>query len=116
MQSNSTIKENGLVILSGVLIAFGFIGSFTGIASFMTTMLYAIAMVISGYKPAKNTFYGIKSRSLDMNVLMSVAAIGAAVIGEWLEGATVVWLFAFGITYKQDRSNEQGTRFEVLWT
>ena len=69
-------------------------------------MLYAIAMVISGYKPVKSAFYAIKSRSLDMNVLMSAAAIGAALIGEWLEGATVVWLFAIG-NYLQTKSIER---------
>ena len=31
-----------------------------------------------------------------MNVLMSVSAIGAAVLGEWGEGAAVVVLFALG--------------------
>ncbi|WP_394548213.1 heavy metal translocating P-type ATPase [Priestia aryabhattai] len=98
--------KNGPIIFSGILIALGFIGSHTGIASYMTTVLYAIAMIISGYKPAKSAYYGIKSRSLDMNVLMTVAALGAAVIGEWLEGATVVWLFALGVAL-QTRSIEQ---------
>ncbi|MDW7613858.1 heavy metal translocating P-type ATPase [Peribacillus simplex] len=96
IQTNKNKSDNGLIILSGVLIALGFIGSFNGISPIMSTILYAIAMVISGYKPVKSAFYAIKSRSLDMNVLMSVAAIGAALIGEWLEGATVVWLFAIG--------------------
>ena len=98
--------QNGLIVFSGILIALGFIGSHTGIASYMTTVLYAIAMIVSGYKPAKSAYYGIKSRSLDMNVLMTVAALGAAVIGEWLEGATVVWLFALGVAL-QTRSIEQ---------
>ncbi|MEH7226465.1 heavy metal translocating P-type ATPase [Bacillus sp. JJ1566] len=88
----------GQIILSGILIALGFIGPYTGISSFITTLMYAVAMVISGYKPVKSAYYSIKSRSLDMNVLMSAAAIGAALIGEWLEGATVVWLFALGTT------------------
>ncbi|QCR34475.1 heavy metal translocating P-type ATPase [Lysinibacillus sp. SGAir0095] len=99
-------KEMNSVILSGILIAFGFIGSFGGISPILPTILYAIAIVISGYKPAKSAFYAIKSRSLDMNVLMSAAAIGAALIGEWLEGATVVWLFAIG-TYLQNKSIER---------
>ncbi|WP_195782679.1 heavy metal translocating P-type ATPase [Priestia megaterium] len=98
--------KNGPIVFSGILIALGFIGSHTGIASYMTTVLYAIAMIVSGYKPAKSAYYGIKSRSLDMNVLMTVAALGAAVIGEWLEGATVVWLFALGVAL-QTRSIEQ---------
>lgn len=106
--TQKTKKKNdyGLVILSGTLIALGFIGSFSGISPMLSTILYAIAIVISGYKPAKSAFYAIKSRSLDMNVLMSAAAIGAALIGEWLEGATVVWLFAIG-TYLQNKSIER---------
>jgi Zn2+/Cd2+-exporting ATPase len=106
IQRNKKKNENGLVILSGVLIALGFIGSFNGISALMSAILYAIAMVISGYKPVKSAFYAIKSRSLDMNVLMSAAAIGAALIGEWLEGATVVWLFAIG-NYLQTKSIER---------
>lgn len=98
--------QNGPIVFSGILIALGFIGSHIGIASYMTTVLYAIAMIVSGYKPAKSAYYGIKSRSLDMNVLMTVAALGATVIGEWLEGATVVWLFALGVAL-QTRSIEQ---------
>ena len=88
----------GTIIFTGILISLGFIGSYTGISSLIPTLMYAVAMIISGYKPVKSAYYSIKSQSLDMNVLMSVAAIGAALIGEWLEGATVVWLFALGTT------------------
>jgi Zn2+/Cd2+-exporting ATPase len=100
-KSTSTPKSNkgyGLITFSGILIALGFIGSYSGLPPLMITILYAIAIVISGYKPVKSAYYAIKSRSLDMNVLMSAAAIGAALIGEWFEGATVVWLFALGNT------------------
>lgn len=106
--TSQTPKKNnefGSIIVSGVLISLGFIGSYTDISPMMSTFLYAFAMVLSGYKPVKSAFYSIRSRSLDMNVLMSVAAIGAALIGEWLEGATVVWLFALGTTL-QNKSIE----------
>ena len=99
-------NQNGAVIFSGVLIALGFIGSYTGISSSLTTAMYAIAMIISGFKPVKSAYYAIRSRSLDMNVLMSAAAIGAAFLGEWLEGATVVWLFALGLNL-QNRAIEK---------
>ncbi|MBO0993228.1 cadmium-translocating P-type ATPase [Bacillus sp. SD088] len=108
-QSIQTSKGNGersSIILSGLLIAFGFIGSYTGLPAIVSTILYAIAIVLSGHKPVKSAFYAIKSRSLDMNVLMSAAAIGAALIGEWFEGATVVWLFAIG-NFLQNQSIER---------
>src|SRR5699024_6631852 len=63
-------------------------------------------LVISGAHPIKSAYYAVKSRSLDMNVLMSTAAIGAAIIGEWFEGATVVWLFSLGI-FLQNKSMDQ---------
>ncbi|WP_411813197.1 heavy metal translocating P-type ATPase [Bacillus vallismortis] len=99
-------NEQRVVILSGVLIALGFTGSFYGLPAMMSAALYLIAMAVSGYKPVKSAYYAIKSRSLDMNVLMSAAAIGAAFIGEWLEGATVVWLFALG-NFLQTKSIER---------
>ncbi|GIO22828.1 heavy metal translocating P-type ATPase [Oceanobacillus sp. J11TS1] len=101
-----TKEGYGLITFSGILIALGFIGSYYGVSPLISTILYAIAIAVSGYKPIKSAFYAIKSRSLDMNVLMSAAAIGAALIGEWFEGATVVWLFALG-NVLQNRSIEQ---------
>ncbi|RBW67908.1 heavy metal translocating P-type ATPase [Bacillus taeanensis] len=97
-ESRKNREGNGIILSSGMLIALGFISSFTEVSSLLTTLMYAIAIVISGYKPVKSAYFSIKSRSLDMNVLMSAAAIGAALIGEWLEGATVVWLFTLGTT------------------
>lgn len=85
-----------LTIISGVLLVLGFLGSYTSVSPLLITILYALAIIAGGYRPARSAFYAIKSGSLDMNVLMSVAAIGAALIGEWLEGATVVWLFSIG--------------------
>ncbi|MCM3741772.1 cadmium-translocating P-type ATPase [Oceanobacillus luteolus] len=96
----------GLIAFSGILIALGFIGSYSGVSAFITTILYSIAIVVSGYKPVRSAYYAVKSGSLDMNVLMSAAVIGAALIGEWFEGATVVWLFALGNAL-QTRSIEQ---------
>ena len=101
-------KKKGIstTTLSGILLALGFMASFTSVMPVLITALYAAAILIGGYKPAKSAFYAIKSGSLDMNVLMASAAIGAALIGEWFEGATVVWLFALGNTL-QNRSIER---------
>nr|WP_082067134.1 heavy metal translocating P-type ATPase [Paenibacillus terrae] len=85
-----------LTSLSGLTLLLGFVLSLVDIPSILPTILYAASIILGGYKPAKSAFYAVKSGSLDMNVLMSAAAIGAALIGQWLEGATVVFLFAVG--------------------
>lgn len=85
-----------LTSLSGAFLALGFLVSLTSASPWVSTILYALSIISGGYRPARSAFYAIKSKSLDMNVLMSVAALGAALIGEWLEGATVVWLFSIG--------------------
>ena len=96
-------KGTQLTTLSGILLALGILGSFASVSPIVITLLFASVIVISGYKPVKSAFYAIKSGSLDMNVLMAAAAIGAALIGQWSEGATVVWLFALG-TMLQNKS------------
>jgi Cd2+/Zn2+-exporting ATPase len=36
------------------------------------------------------------NRDFNINLLMTIAAVGAALIGEYLEGAAVIFLFALG--------------------
>ncbi|RDY70474.1 cadmium-translocating P-type ATPase [Halobacillus trueperi] len=99
-------KGTSTTTLSGLFLGLGFIGSFTNLPDEFIPAFYAVAILIGGFKPARSAFYAIKSGSLDMNVLMASAAIGAALIGEWFEGAMVVWLFALGNTL-QNRSIER---------
>jgi len=63
-----------------------------------TTVAYAAALLIGGYPFARAGLQAIRVRRLDMNVLMTISAIGAALLGEWGEGAMVVVLFAIGGT------------------
>lgn len=59
----------------------------------------AAAIIVGGYSIARNGFYALlRTRTVDMNVLMTVAVVGAAAIGEWVEGALVVVLFGLGET------------------
>jgi len=106
VENKQSKRELLKTVVSGILISTGFIGSYFGLPTLASTILFAISIVISGYQPVKSAYYAVKSRSLDMNVLMSSGAIGAAIIGEWFEGATVVWLFSLGI-YLQNRSMDQ---------
>ncbi len=99
-------SKNTTSILSGLFLALGFLGGFVNTPPLLITLLYATSILVGGYKPAKSAFYALRSKALDMNVLMISAAIGAALIGQWLEGATVVWLFALGATL-QNKSIER---------
>jgi Cd2+/Zn2+-exporting ATPase len=60
------------------------------------TALFAGAIVAGGWPFARAGMQSARAGRLDMNVLMSVSAIGAAILGEWGEGAAVVVLFALG--------------------
>ncbi|SEM86259.1 Cd2+/Zn2+-exporting ATPase [Terribacillus saccharophilus] len=102
------------VIFSSLLLAAGYGISFLNAPSIISISLYAAGMLISGYKPVKSAYYAVKSRSLDMNVLMSVAAIGAAIIGEWLEGALVVWLFSLGAVLQTKSVNRTRNSIKEL--
>ena len=58
--------------------------------------LYAGAVVIGGWPIAFSALQSARVRALDMNVLVTLAVLGAAGIGDWAEGATVVALFNIG--------------------
>ncbi len=56
--------------------------------------LLALAVVAGGATTFRRAMASVRQGRLDMFVLMTVAVAGAALIGEWIEAATVVVLFA----------------------
>ncbi|MCQ9209174.1 heavy metal translocating P-type ATPase [Granulicatella seriolae] len=97
------------LILSGILLLLGYGSSVFSINLPIAPFFFAASMMISGWRPARSAFYAVQSKSLDMNVLMVTAAIGAGIIGEWGEGALVVFLFAIG-NYLQNKAVERTRR------
>ncbi len=65
-----------------------------GIGQVFLIPLYAIAIIVGGWKVALKGWKAAFTFSLDMNVLMSIAVLGAIAIGKWEEGAAVIVLFA----------------------
>ncbi len=82
--------------VSGILTLSGFTISHFGTDQNFSIGLYMLAIVIGGYHVAKSAIYSLKTLTMDMNFLMTIAIIGAVFIGQWEEAATVVFLFALG--------------------
>lgn len=84
-----------LVTISGVLLVVGLVFEF--LLKLPTPWLFAIylaATLAGGSLIFPKAYRAIKQRSLDMNVLMTLAATGAFAIQEYSEAASVVFLFS----------------------
>ncbi len=59
--------------------------------------LYTLFMLVTLYPIARSGLNGLRiNREFNINLLMTIAAVGAVIIGEYLESATVIFLFAIG--------------------
>ncbi|MDT3442596.1 heavy metal translocating P-type ATPase [Pseudofrankia sp. BMG5.37] len=56
--------------------------------------LYALTYAIGGWEPGWAGLQALREKTLDVDLLMVVAAIGAAAIGQVLDGALLVVIFA----------------------
>lgn len=83
------------VIVSGVFTGFSLLFQWQNLFTPYGKIVAAlIAIVAGGWFIFPKAIRALRHLSLDMNVLMTVAVVGAACIGEWTEGAAVVFLFA----------------------
>jgi len=83
------------LVLAGALIAAGWLLDGRG-AALASAVAYSAAVIIGGTMTWRRAATSLRARTLDMNVLMTIAVTGAVALGEWGEAATVIFLFALG--------------------
>lgn len=93
---------------SGLLIAVAVLLQLLESPEAVIASVYVAAILVGGYYVARTGWVALRTaRSLDMNALMTIAALGAIFVGEWAEGAVAMFLFSLGNTlegYTMDRA------------
>jgi Cd2+/Zn2+-exporting ATPase len=90
--------------ISGALLALGLVLSLLtldptllvlfGRTFALSTVLYLASVLFGAYHFARKGLYALKTLSLGINFLMSLAILGAIVIGEYVEAASLAFLFS----------------------
>ncbi|WP_144606378.1 heavy metal translocating P-type ATPase [Algoriphagus algorifonticola] len=84
-------------IICGAFLGIGFGLSYVDtIPSWVSLSLYIGAYFFGGYFTAKEAIQTVAKGGFEIDFLMLVAAIGAAILGEWAEGALLLFLFSMG--------------------
>lgn len=84
-------------VICGVLLVIGFGLSFVeSISDWISLSLFIGAYFFGGYFTAKEAIETLVKGGFEIDFLMLVAAIGAAILGEWAEGALLLFLFSLG--------------------
>src|SRR3989454_2921294 len=91
-------RRRALVWTSGIAFAAGLLIDVVAGAGWTSRAMFAVSITTGAILTARRAWTAARGRSLDINVLMIVAAAGAIALGEWSEAAAVIFLFAVAQT------------------
>ncbi len=93
VESNTPTGRTVAAVLSGVSLAIGLVLGWLD-SPVPSTPFHAISLLVGGWYVVPRGIRSVRAKTLDINFLMTIAAIGAAIIGEWAEAASAMFLFA----------------------
>ncbi|AXA94150.1 heavy metal translocating P-type ATPase [Massilia sp. YMA4] len=83
--------------LAGVFLLAGWLVERSGAAAeWLPLALYIGAYLCGGFFTTKEALENLRARRFEIDTLMLVAAVGAAALGQWAEGALLLFLFSLG--------------------
>jgi len=89
--------EMPLVIAAGALLVLGWVARrFLAVPEVVPTLLFALGMAAGGFFAVRGALASVRQGILDIETLMVLAAVGAALLGAWFEGAFLLFLFSLG--------------------
>lgn len=97
--------KNQITAVSGILIVLGFILGFLGYQNIKSIALI-VATVIASVPIVINAFQALRMRTFSIELLVTIAVVGALYIKEYTESSVVTFLFLFG-SYLEARTLEK---------
>ena len=80
----------------GALTGIGWALSKFALPTGLSTALFVAAYIAGGWFTIREVAVALRARTFEIDFLMLVAAVGAAALGEWFEGALLLFLFTLG--------------------
>lgn len=100
MKVQKFFRENGpkITLLAAILIVLGLGAKYLGGENLLLTsnILLAVASVVAGLPILLRAISALQAKVISIELLVSIAVIGAFIIGEYNESAIVTFLFLFG--------------------
>jgi Cd2+/Zn2+-exporting ATPase len=88
----------------------------TGLSPLAHHALYAGAYLFAGQQGVRSAIASLREKVLDVDVLMVLAALGAALIGQPFEGALLLFLFSFSNVLQRHAMDRTQKAIEALLT
>jgi cation-transporting P-type ATPase J len=89
-----SLPEVRWAVTATVLFAAGLAAHFASGPSWLSWALFLACYVTGGWEPGRAGLRALRGKTLDVDLLMVVAAIGAAAIGQVLDGGLLIVIFA----------------------
>ncbi|HQX24980.1 MAG TPA: heavy metal translocating P-type ATPase [Pseudomonadota bacterium] len=102
-------------ILAGVLLVAGWLAEGRQVGpGWLPRAFQVAAYLFGGWFTAKEAFENLRERRFAIDTLTLVAAIGAAALGKWTEGALLLFLFGIGHSLEQYAMGRARRAIEAL--
>lgn len=88
-------------LVSGVALAIGLLLTWFGATERLTIVPMILSIGAGAWYVAPRGVKALRAGSPDMHALMTIAAVGAALIGEWGEGASAMFLFSVALLLEE---------------
>lgn len=85
-----------LSLVAGAALLVGFVAQRAGVPAWAWLAAYLVAYAAGGWHATNHAVRAMAAARFDIDLLMVVAALGAASLGAWAEGALLLFLFSLG--------------------
>lgn len=101
-------------LVSGALILLGILLNYQGMET-LSAAVFVLSFIIGGFHQATEGIRDTwKNKRLNVDILMVLAAIGASLIGYWLEGALLIFIFSLSGSLEEYATNKSTEAITAL--